>query len=102
MGAQQIFIHPRLVVEALGEGVCAQFHQIVIASLILRKQDQMIVHAAGFNRFVLAVLANVRFAANYGPYAMLAAHMVKMGDPKHVAMIGDGACRHAKIAGLTA
>ena len=94
---QQVFVDPRLVVEALGVGRRSELDQIAVAALVLAEHDQ-VVWTVGVLRAVKAVRAgDVDLAADDRLQAALQRFAVKLDRPEEVAVVRD---RHRSMLQL--
>ena len=98
--AQQFLIDAGLAIKAFQIAPGHQLHQILVAGIIFRQQDQMIPVAA----FILTVAvrrSQIHFAADNGPHALLLCFLVKLHGAVHVAVVGHGDAVHAQGFGIT-
>ena len=95
---QQVQIHPGLVIIAFGKGTADDLHQVGIAGIVLRQQDQMIVSV--ISRVLFPVKAGARshiyFTAQNGPDPFGFTGPVKVNDTIHHAMVRDGRAVHSQ------
>ena len=96
VGAQELLVHARLVVEPVQEPGGHDLDQVVVADEVLGQQDQMealLVLPVGH------VVGDVDFAADDGLDAVLLGFEVEGYGPEEIAMVGDGGCGKAEIHG---
>ncbi len=102
MFAQQLLIDPRLVVIPVGIARADELHQIAIAGVIGGQDNQMIVRS-GVGRLILDArfvesrsVRDVHLASDDRLDPHPAHGVVELDCAEHVAVIGDGAGRHAQ------
>ncbi len=95
---EELFVHARLVVETLGEGVGDHLAEVVIPLQVLGQQNEVV---AGLLVLVLleTVAHDVDFAAEDGLDAQIDGRVVEVLHPVHVAVVGDGQRGHAELLG---
>ena len=104
---QDLLVDPGLVVKAFKIGQGNQLHQVLVAGEVLCQQHQVIVAiviavaaAAPFSlTFKAAPGSNVDLATENGLDLEFPAQLVEFQRPEHVAMIGNGHCRHLVSCG---
>ena len=111
---QDLPVHTGLVVVALHVGPAGQLDQVLVAGVGLGQEGQVVVElaasvdlAAGVVDLAPAgralragVVGHVGLGADDGLDALLAALLVELEHPVHVAVIGDAEGRHAVGHGL--
>ena len=98
--AEQLLVHPRVVVEPLGERLGRQVAQVPVAEVVHRQQHEVVTDSL---RLVgPALLArDVGLEADDRLDAVLLRLFVEVDDAEHVAVVGDGHRLHAGVgAGL--
>ena len=96
---QQLFIHPRLVVEAFQVGFGGQLDQVLVAGLVLGQQDQVVVVFIAGVAAEVAARGDIDLAADDGLDAGLSGCLVELDDAVHHAVVGDGQAVHAQLFG---
>ena len=84
---QQVFINPRLVVEALEIGGRNQVDEIAVAFLALAQQHQVVV-AVGIRARFVALLRDVHLAADHRLDALRPRGIVELHGAEEVAVVG--------------
>ena len=87
IGAQYILVYTRLIIKALQLTDADDFHQVMVACIVLRQQNQMI-HAA-IILFQMRFLGQVNLAADNRLDACLGTLLVKFHCAVHCAMVGN-------------
>ena len=98
---QELVVDAGAVVEALDVPERDQFHEVVVACLVLGQENEVVVPLV-LRVFELVVVMSgyVHFAAENGLYPrMLLGHVVELLHAVHVAVVGDGETRHAQLLG---
>ena len=95
--AQQLVVDARLVIKALDVCIRHELHEVAIAFLIFREQDQMIIlHAVHFGAFLPIARRDIDLAADDRLHALRDRFLVKINDAIHRAVIRDGDRVHAR------
>ena len=92
-------IHPGLIVKAVHKPFGNDLHQIVVACVIFRQQDQVIVAVLAVYIFPVEPGAggHVDLTADDGLDARLLRRAVKVDDAVHHPVIRDGQAVHIKL-----
>ena len=95
---QKIKIHPGFIIKAFGEGAADNLHQVGIAGIVFRQQDQVIIAVLAVA--LLPVVTRPRRHIDLTPYdgidTFFFCRLIKIDHAVHDAVIGNGRCRHAK------
>lgn len=99
--AQHIHVDPGFVIEPLHFADGYDFHQVLVAGLVLHQQDQVVQLAAGLQALVqMGSGGDVHLTADDGLDAGFLAFLIEFDDPVHDPMVGDGQSRHAQFLGI--
>jgi hypothetical protein len=96
---KQGFIDSRLVIEAVEIGFRHQLHKILIATLVLAQNDQMVRPAARRIAILVIAFRDIHFAADDGLDPSFGCRVVEADCAEEIAVIGDGNRRHAVLGG---
>ena len=89
--AQQLQVHPGLVVKALHPGLGHQGDKVVVALLVFAQEHQVAAFAVQLVDLVEAGAAgHVDLAAQNGLDAPLFGRLIKIDHAVHTAVVGDG------------
>ena len=91
----QLVVHARLVIIAREEALGAQVHQVLVAGVVFAQQNQVAVLPAHI-ALVRAVPADIGLAADDRVHPRVLHGRIKVNNPVHHAVIGDGAAVHAQ------
>ena len=87
--------HPRLVVESLKAGDGDNLHQVLVALVVLRQEDQVVV-ALFF--YPVVVQGDINLTADYRLHRWMVLRVLEeLLDAVHVAVVRNGKARHAKF-----
>jgi hypothetical protein len=89
VGGEQILINTRLVVEAFEEGRGNHLDEVLVAFLVLAKQDEVVV-AVAVGAGLVSLLGNVHFATDDGLNPLGFGGVVETDGAEEVAVIGHG------------
>ena len=98
VGAQYVLVYTRLIVKALQLTDADNFHQVMVACIVLRQQNQMI-HATVI-LFQMRTLGQVNLAADNRLDACLGTFLIKFHCAVHRAMVGNRQAVHAQLLGI--
>ena len=96
--AQDVFIDPRFIVEAVTIPFGYDLHQVLVALVVLSQQ-----HQVAHPLVPLSILveqspgSRIHLAADDRANALFFAFSIKIDDPEHHAMIRNGQRRHAQV-----
>ena len=96
--SQYVLVYTRLIVKALQLTNADNFHQVMVACIVLRQQNQMI-HAAVI-LFQMRALGQVNLAADNRLDACLGTFLIKFHCAVHRAMVGNRQAVHAQLLGI--
>ena len=103
MLAQQLLVDPRLVIKALGVSSRDELDEVLVARVVRREDDEVIVRA-GVGLAILdaglveaRAVGDVHLAADDRLHLLLLHGVVELDRAEHVAVVGDGAGRHAQL-----
>ena len=100
MFAQKFFVDARLVIEAVEISLRNEFNEILIALLVLAKNDE-VVRPAGSRITVLVIrLRDVHFAADDRLHAGFLRGFIEAHRPEKIPMIRDRHGGHLEFCGL--
>ena len=97
---QHFFVDTRSQVPAFSIGNGGQFQEVVIASVILRQQEQMMIVVTETFGVIMHVSGQICFDAYDGVDAASLTRLVKFNDAIHCAMIGDRQVLHPQCLRL--
>ena len=98
VGAQYVLVYAWLIVKALQLTDADDFHQIMVACIVLRQQNQM-VHAAVI-LFQMRFLRQIHLATDNRLDACLGTLLVKFHCAVHCAVVGNRQTVHAQLLGV--
>ena len=98
IGTQYVLVYARLIVKALQLTDADDFHQVMVACIVLRQQNQM-VHAAVIF-FQMRTLGQIYLAADNRLDACLGTFLIKFYRTVHRAMVGNRQAVHAQLLGI--
>ena len=98
IGTQYVLVYARLIVKALQLTDADDFHQVMVACIVLRQQNQM-VHAAVIF-FQMRTLGQIYLAADNRLDACLGTFLIKFHCAVHCAMVGNRQAVHAQLLGI--
>ncbi len=99
---EQFFVDAGSMVEAFKEPGTGQFHQVLVAGVVLSQQDHMKAAIGVFVRWFLiksASTRHIRLAADNRLDPRLGRLFVELDRPEHIAVIGDREGGHFVLAG---
>ena len=95
---EQIVIDAGLVVEALDVRKRDELHEVAVARLVLREQDEVIVlDAVHLGAFLAPARRHVDLTADDGLHALRHRLLVEVDDAVHRTVVRDGDGRHALL-----
>ena len=96
--SQHVLVYTRLIIKALQLTDADDFHQVMVACIVLRQQNQM-VHAAVIF-FQMRALSKIHLAADNRLDACLGTLLIKFHCTVHCAMVGNRQAVHAQLLGI--
>ena len=96
--SQYVLVYTRLIVKALQLTNADNFHQVMVACIVLRQQNQMI-HAAVI-LFQMRALGQVNLAADNRLDACLGTFLIKFHCAVHCAVVGNRQAVHPQLLGI--
>ena len=96
---EQVQVHTGLIVEALREGPADDLHQVRVAGVVLRQEDQMVVAVVPVALLPVqpGPRRHVDLAADDRIDPLFFCRLIKIDHAVHDAVIGDGCCCHAQF-----
>ena len=85
---QQLFVDPRMVVEAVDEGVRYDLGQIVVAREVFGQKNQVVAPVVFVALVETASFGNIDLASENRLDSLFFGSVVKLLDSEHVAVIG--------------
>ena len=99
--AEDFFIDPGFIIEAFHFADGYQLHQVLIASLVFRQEDQVVELVPGFQAFVqVGPGGDVHFTADDGLDPGFPAFLVELDDSVHDPVVRNGQSRHPQFLGI--
>ena len=94
---QHLVAHARLVIHAFDVPRGHDFHQVLVAGVVLGQEDEVVVFlVVVVLEMVVVVLRDVDFTAENGLHVrVLLGHVAEVLDAVHVAVVRDRQARHA-------
>ena len=96
--SQHVLVYAWLIIKALQLTDADDFHQVMVACIVLRQQNQM-VHAAVIF-FQMRALGQIDLAADNRLDACLGTLLIKFHCAVHRAMVGNRQAVHAQLLGI--
>ena len=102
MGLDELVVDPRAVVEAFRVSCRGEFHEISVAGLVFREEDEMAVPPRVFRGalHVARLLSDIELASDDGFYSLFQTLFVEEEGAEHVPVVGEGDMRHTVSGGL--
>ena len=96
---QDLIVNTRAVVVSFGKTLGYNLHQILIAGIILRKKNQMIVPFIGNGTLPLkaGTRGNIYFTADYGIDAFGLTGFIKVNHAVHNTVVGNRQVLHSEL-----
>ena len=99
--AEDFLVDPGFIIEAFYFADGYQLHQVLVAGLVFRQEDQVVELVPGFQAFVqVGPGSDVHFTADDGLDAGFFAFLVEFDDSVHDPMVRDGQGRHPQFLGI--
>ena len=98
IGTQHVLVYARFIIKALQLTDADNLHQVMVACIVLRQQNQM-VHAAVIF-FQMRALRKIYLAADNRLDACLGALLIKFHCAVHRAVVGNRQAVHAQLLGV--
>ena len=91
--------HPRLVVHAFNVPGGDDFHEVLIAVVVLGEKNQMVIFLVVLVFQFVVVMPGHIYLASYDRFygRMLFRKLEELFHPVHVAVVGDGNPRHSEF-----